>query len=146
MKVIIGIFSATLFLFACSRGKDSQTYTNETAPTPEQVYKQKIISIAEIEKGQPTRFLSGSTTYNKNLWGTKLKVHGVIKNKATIATYKDAVVKITYYSDSKKVLDSKTFTINDSFPPNSEKNFELKIDNFKHTDSLGCNVMKAGVK
>lgn len=32
------------------------------------------------------------------------KVYGIIKNTATVATYKNAVVKVTYYSKTKTEL------------------------------------------
>ena len=69
--------------------------------------------------------------YNENFWGDKIKVHGVIKNTATVASYKDAIVRITYYSKTKTELGSKEYTIYDIFPAHSEVKFELKIENYK---------------
>ena len=81
--------------------------------------------------------------YNENFWGDKIKVHGVVKNKATVATYKDAVVRVTYYSKTKTELGNKEYTIYEVFPPNSEVKFELKIENYKDVSTIGWDVIQA---
>jgi hypothetical protein len=106
-------------------------------------YQEKVMTIEEIERATPTDFLSASGTYKENFWGDKFKVNVVITNKATVATYKDAVVRITYYSKTKTALGSKDYTIYETFPPNSTKTVELKIDNYKDVSSLGWDVIQA---
>lgn len=106
-------------------------------------YFQKVMSIEEVEQSQPQNFLAASGNYNENFWGTKLKVHGLIKNNATLATYKDAVVKVTYYSKTKTAVGSKEYTIYEVFDPHSEKPFELKIENYKDVESIGWEVITA---
>lgn len=106
-------------------------------------YHEKIMTIEEIESSQPTKFLSASGNYNENFWGDFIKVHGVISNIATVASYKDAVVKVTYYSKTKTELGSKEYTIYDNFPPHSEIKFELKIENYKDVDTIGWDVIQA---
>jgi hypothetical protein len=56
------------------------------------------MSVEETEISQPTSFLKADGNYNKNLFGTKLKVHGTITSSASVATFKDAVIQITFYS------------------------------------------------
>jgi hypothetical protein len=109
-------------------------------------YYEKIMSIEETEQSQPTVFLKASGNYNENFWGDKIKVHGKITNSATVATFKDAVVRVTYYSKTKTVLGSNEYTIYEIFPPNSVKNFELKIQNYKDVNTIGWDVIKASVK
>jgi len=106
-------------------------------------YEEKVQTVEEIERENPVRFLDASGTYNQNIWGTKLKVHGIVKNTATVATYKDAVVRITYYSRTQTVLGNKDYTIYDVFSPHSEKSFELKIENYKDVESIGWDVVSA---
>lgn len=106
-------------------------------------YQEKVMTVEEIERSQPTNFLTASGYYNENFWGDKLKVHGTITNSATVASYKDAVVRITYYSKTKTELGSKDYTIYEVFPPHSTKNFELKIDNYKDVNSIGWDVVSA---
>lgn len=112
-----------------------------------QNYQEKVMTVAEIENSQPTQFLTADGNYNQNFLGTKLKVHGVIKNSATVASYKDAIVKITYYSKTKTILGSKTYTIYDTFAPHSTVHFELKIENYQNVSTIGWDVIDAvGIK
>jgi len=77
--------------------------------------------------------------------GNQKKVSGKITNKATAVTFKDAVVRVTYFSKTKTALGSKDYIIYELFPPNTIKKFELKIDNFKNVNSIDLNVVKAFV-
>lgn len=106
-------------------------------------YQEKVMSVEEIERSQPANFLTADGTYNSNFWGDKLKVHGTITNSATVATYKDALVRVTYYSKTNTELGSKEYTIYDFFPAHSTKKFELKIDNYQNVNSIGWDVISA---
>jgi len=106
-------------------------------------YQEKVMTVEEIERSQPTNFLAADGNYNESFWGDKIKVHGVIKNTATVASYKDAVVRVTYYSKTKTELGSKEYTIYDNFPPHAEVEFELKIENYKDVNTIGWDVIQA---
>lgn len=106
-------------------------------------YQEKVMTVEEIERSQPTNFLTANGNYNENFWGDKIKVHGVITNSATVATYKDAVVRVTYYSKTKTELGNKQYTIYETFTPHSETKFELKIENYKDVNSIGWDVIEA---
>lgn len=106
-------------------------------------YQEKVMTIEEIERLQPTNFLSADGSYRETFWGDKIKVSCVITNRATVATYKDAIVKITYYTKTKTELGSKEYSIYEVFPPNSKKAVELKIDKYKDVNSIGWEVISA---
>jgi hypothetical protein len=110
-----------------------------------QSYQEKVMSVQEIENSEPTKFLSADGSYNSNFWGDKFKVHGKITNTATAASYKDAVVRVTYYSKTGTELATNEYTIYDFFPPNSVKNFELKIQNYQDVKSIGWDVVGAQI-
>lgn len=109
-------------------------------------YYEKVMSIEEMEQSQPTVFLNADGNYNKTFWGDKIKVNGKITSSATVATFKDAIVRVTYYSKTMTVLGSNDYTIYEIFPPNSVNNFELKIKNYKDVDTIGWDVLNAKVK
>jgi hypothetical protein len=111
--------------------------------TGDDTYQEKVMTVEEIERSRPTHFLTADGDYNDNFWGNKIKVHGVIKNAATVATYKDAVVRVTYYSKTKTELGSNEYTIYESFPPHSQVKFELKIDKIKDVETIGWKVIEA---
>jgi hypothetical protein len=106
-------------------------------------YKEKVMTVEEIERAEPAKFLSSEGTYNENFWGGKIKVHGVIKNAATVASYKDAVVRITYYSKTKTAVGTNDYIIYETFPPHSQVKFEIKIENYQQVASIGWQVIKA---
>ncbi|MBC8488919.1 MAG: DUF4339 domain-containing protein [Bacteroidetes bacterium] len=108
-------------------------------------YYEKVMTVEEIEQSQPTKFLDADGNYNENFWGDKINVHGKITNSATVATYKDATIRVTYYSKTETVLGSDDYTIYEVFPPNSVKKFELKIENYKNVNSIGWDVINAKV-
>lgn len=127
-----------LTITSCGHSGGSSSDTSSSGS-----YQEKVMSVEEIERSQPTTFLTADGTYNENFWGDKLKVHGKITNSATVASYKDAVVRVTYYSKTKTELGSKEYTIYEVFSPHSTKTFELKIDNYKDVNSIGWDVISA---
>lgn len=136
----IGFFGAIVIIvmlvigyFSSDNGVNANTET----------YQEKVMTVEEIERSQPTNFLTASGNYTENFWGTKIKVNGVITNTATVATYKDAVVRIRYYSKTKTELGSEKYTIYETFPPNSSTPFELKIENYKNVNSIDWKVESA---
>lgn len=106
-------------------------------------YQEKLMTIEQTEKAQPTTFLKAEGTYNKSLFGGKLNFDGVIRNNATVVTYKDVVVRLTYFSETKTEIGKIEHTVQDFFPPQSEKPFELKIENDKAIHSIGWEVIAA---
>ena len=116
------IFTLLFSLTACGQSGDSSTSITEES------YNQKVTSVEETELSQPTTFLKADGNYNKNLIGTKIKLHGTITNSASVATFKDAVVQITFYSATQTELFNKNYTIYNYFPPHSTVEFELKTE------------------
>ena len=134
------IFALLFSLTACGQSGDSSTLITEES------YNQKVISVEETELSQPTTFLKADGNYNKNLIGTKIKLHGTITNSASVATFKDAVVQITFYSATQTELFNKNYTIYNYFPPHSTVEFELKTENYKDVESIGVAVVGAVAK
>ncbi len=137
---LISIFALLLSLSACGQTGGSNSIMGEES------YNEKVMSVEETEISQPTNFLRAEGNYNKNLIGTKLKVHGTITNSASVATFKDAVVQITFYSATQTELFNKNYTIYDYFPPHSTVEFELKTENYRDVESIGWEVVSATSK
>jgi len=108
-------------------------------------YQEEKMSIEEKEQAYPTDFLEADGTYRENIWGDKLKVNGTIENSATVATYKDATVRITYFSKTGTDLGSEDYIIWDIFTPHSTKKFTLKIKNYSNVNSIGWEVIDASI-
>jgi hypothetical protein len=130
-------FALVLSITACGQSGDSSSLSKEDS------YTEKVVSIEETELAQPTQFLKADGNYNKNLIGTKIKLHGTITNSASVATFKDAVVQITFYSATQTELFNKNYTIYNYFPPHSTVEFELKTENYKDVESIGVAIIGA---
>lgn len=114
-----------------------------TTHTDLKTYEEKVLTVEEIEQADPAKFLDASGQYKQNFWGTAMKVHGTIKNNATVANYKDVVVEVIFFSGTNTELDRKQYKIYDFFPAHSTKNFELKIDKPNSCKKLGWNAVSA---
>lgn len=133
--VLIGIFAAITIINNMNR--------NGSGYNSGDTYQERVMTIEEIERSQPTNFLFADGTYRENFWGDKFNVSCQITNKATVATYKDAVVRVTYYTKTKTVLGSNDYIVYETFPPTSTKTVELKIDNYKNVNSIGLDLISA---
>lgn len=139
ISLVVFLIFVAIYAINNNNSKGNSRFSDASSET----YEEKKMTVEEIERSQPTKFLSAEGSFNENFWGDKIKVHGIVINSATVATYKDAVVEVTYYSKTMTDLGSNQYTIYENFPPNSKTNFELKIDNFKNVNSIGLEVVDA---
>lgn len=103
-------------------------------------YEEQKLSIEENEKQNPLRFLSAGGEYRKNMLG-RFVLDGTIVNSATVATYKDVVIEISFYSKTETLLGTKQHSFYEYNPPGSTKTFQLKLDGFEGTAKLGWEVV-----
>jgi len=54
-------------------------------------------------------------------------IEGYIINKATLAKFKDVVIKISFYSQTETLIDEETYVFYEYYEPNSKKHFSLKV-------------------
>ena len=127
----------------CYQGYLTWINNNSSALYGNQSYEQKVMSVAETEEMYPTQFLKASGTYRENLLGDKLKVNGTITSSATVARYKDATVRVTYYSKTKTNLGSEDYIIYEVLNPGRTTPFRLKIKNYRNVKSIGWEVIDA---
>ncbi len=57
-------------------------------------------------------------------------ISGRLNNAATLARYKDAQLKLSFYSQTNTLIDEQTYTIYEYLEPNSSKSFSFKIDGY----------------
>ncbi|AEA45446.1 hypothetical protein [Fluviicola taffensis] len=55
---------------------------------------------------------------------------GNIHNKATLGQFKDAKIKILFYSRTNSLIEEKTYTIYEYLEPNSSISFSFKIESY----------------
>ena len=80
-------------ILSCESHNNSQT----SEPSNPQTYQEKKMTLEETEKANPTDFLKVTGTYRQNLIDQWV-VEGSVTNSASVATYKDVVLDIVYFS------------------------------------------------
>lgn len=130
MKTLLFVLS--LFLFS-SCGSDSSY-----EPTHEDIK----ISLEDAEKASPTEFLKANGTYRQNLINQWV-LEGTVSNTASLAKYKDVVLKIVYYSKTQTEIGSEEKTLFEYFKPNTKQNFKIKTAGFDGTSSIGFEIISA---
>ncbi len=129
---------ACLLLFSISSCKDKpQEKTFDTKS-----YEQVKESLADKEKNNPARFLIVSNKDRKNLIGQTV-VKGTILNKATVCTYQDVELHLSFYSKTGVKLDEGMETIYEVIAPGKSVKFKTKYFAPKGTDSVAIKVVKA---
>ena len=120
---------------ACSDDTTNQTRTNDK-------YEDTKISLEEIEKKTPERFITVTGSDKKNLLGqtvVKARVH----NNAKMATFKDIDVKLFFYSKTGVLLQEDQEMIYETVAPGESKAFKSKYFAPKGTDSIAMKVVSA---
>jgi len=139
LKLLIKILICSAIIFNSCKNENTES-TNSTIQKSPKELKQEL---RMLEKKSPTKYLTAGGTFKESFWGNKLKINCTITNKATLVTYKDAVVRVTYFTKTKTTIDIKDITIYEIFSPKSTKTIELKIENYKDVDSIAWKIVKA---
>jgi hypothetical protein len=142
LLITVGVigFTAIALVIASMNSNASNSTKTESFD-----YESKKMSVAEIEQSSPINFLDAYGTYNQNLLGTKLKVHGVIKNSATTIAYKDVVIQVSFYSKTKSLLGTEKHTIYEVVKPNHTVSSEVKVPNYSKVNTIDWDVVSAKV-
>lgn len=133
LAVSILIFA---FLLAACKGSNQYDIKNDNA------YEKGKLSVEEIEKKYPERFLLVSGTNKRNLLGQTV-VKGTIFNNAKMVQYKDVEVKLSFFSRTGTLLEEDRETIYELIHPGGSAGFKSKYFAPKGTDSVGLKVLTA---
>lgn len=106
-------------------------------------YESEKYTIEQLEQANPLDFLSVEYKYNENITGRKYKITGSVANKALVSHYKDVVLEIDFYSQTKTKIGSEKHTIYEVFPPSSTKPFRFTLDKYKNVNSIAIKISGA---
>ena len=134
--VLILFIPFSFLLSSCESG------TRKTNHFEDSSYQETKMSLEEQEKFNPLSFLNTKGTYRKNMIGEWV-VDGTISNNATIATYKDVVIEITFYSKTNSLLGTEKKTIYEYFPAGKTIRFKLKTYGYQGTKEINWNIVNA---
>ncbi len=120
---------------ACKEKKQEESFDKKT-------YEVVKETLEEKEKKNPTRFIVVSNRDRKNIIGQTVVI-GNLTNNATIATYKDIALKLSFFSKTSVKLDEGNETIYETIKPGQTIKFKTKYFAPKGTDSVAVKVMDA---
>ena len=138
MKKIIAAVLISSTLFACKEDAKEKKFDTES-------YEKSKESLADKEKNNPIKFLAVENHDKKNLIGQTV-VKGTITNKASVCTYKDVELKLSFYSKTAVKLDEGIETIYEIINPGQSVKFKTKYFAPKGTDSVAIQVVKAAAE
>jgi hypothetical protein len=151
MKNLILVMLTIVFLAACNSKKEF--HETETPKTPEELKAELKMD----EESNPIKYLEIDGKMHDSILKTREEsffhnaefkkigtlINGTIKNKASVAKFKDAVMKVSYYSATNTEISSETHTMYQFYEPNSEKKFSVMIKKPEETKGFGIEIIKA---
>ena len=135
MKKILIIACLSIILFACKNEKKDKKFDAEN-------YEKVKETLADKEKNNPARFLTVNNKEHKNIIGQTV-VKGAISNNATVCSYHDVELRLSFFSKTGTKLDEVAETIYENISPGKTVKFKSKYFAPKGTDSVAIKVMKA---
>jgi len=136
MKIKIALVClCALFLLSCN---------SESAVKENESYNETKTSLKKKEEKNPTAFIIVKGNSKKNIVGQTV-VKGILVNKASVATFKDVDIQLTFYSKTKALLETDKETIYQILNPGESQEFKTKYFAPKGTDSVGLKVLGAKV-
>lgn len=107
-------------------------------------YEETKKALLDKEQSTPINFLTVKGTDKRNLLGQTV-VKGMIRSSATVATYKDVDIKLSFYSKTNALLETDKETVFELLSPGQAKNFKTKYFAPKGTDSVALEILSAKV-
>lgn len=135
-KTIPVLLTVSIFFVACvGDEKKAEEKTKDK-------YEQTKETLEETEKKNPKRFLSVEGYKKRNLIRETV-VKGTITNTATVASYKDIDVEISFYSETGALLLRDHEVVYKVIGPNSIEDFKYKTYAPRGSDSVSMKIANA---
>lgn len=95
------------------------------------------------EKKNPKDYLSVTFDLNYRVLSGKDEIRGTIYNYATMATFKDVELTVTYSTNTNTELSRETFIVYDYVYPGSSTSFNIKTYSPEGTKKIGVSIKSA---
>ena len=138
MKKIVPLLIVLSIAFTACGGSDEKAAESKAKDK----YEQTKETLEQTEKKNPKRFLSVEGHDRKNLLRQTV-IKGTITNKATVASYKDVDIEISYFSSTGALLLKDHEVVYESINPGATTNFKSKYFAPKGTDSVAMHIVGA---
>jgi hypothetical protein len=137
MKKIIPALIVVSFVFAACGGDEKA----DDVKTKDK-YEQTKETLEQTEKKNPKRFLTVEGSDRKNLIGQRV-IKGTVSNKATVASYKDVDIELSFYSETGALLEKDHEVIYETIKAGGSTSFKTKYFAPKGTDSVAMKIVGA---
>ncbi|MBL7701929.1 MAG: hypothetical protein JNM14_06740 [Ferruginibacter sp.] len=137
MKKLIPALILASFVFASCGGDEK-----EAEKKGKDKYEQTKETLEQTEKKNPQRFLTVEGHDHKNLLRQTV-IKGTITNKATVASYKDVDIELSFYSETGTLLEKDHEVIYETIAPGVSTSFKTKYFAPKGTDSVAMKIITA---
>ncbi|MDB5201522.1 MAG: hypothetical protein JWQ27_931 [Ferruginibacter sp.] len=134
-NILILFLSMAFMATSCDDSKEYEIKSTDK-------YEKGKVSLSDVEKEKPARFLTVSGNNKRNILGQTV-INGKLINSAKIITYKDIDVKLSFYSKTGALLEEDHEVIYESVQPGGSKTFKSKYFAPKGTDSVAMVVIAA---
>lgn len=117
--------------------------SRSSGATDRLTYSESKMSVGDYERTHPSEFLQAAGTYNETFLGNKIRIQGQVINKATVTNFKDMVIQVSYFSNTKTLINTERFVLYEYLPAHSSKSFNWKIKPPGGTETIGWDVVNA---
>jgi hypothetical protein len=122
-----------------STSSQSSSYNSQPRQLTEEELHQQLI---QKQARSPQDYLYASNSIRYNLLNEMI-IEGKIYSTATVATYKDIVLTILFYSKTGTLLGKKEYTFYDYISPNGNISYKVKLGYPYNTSYVEAKIFKA---
>ena len=133
MRRIIALFLLPVVFLACNSANNQR---------PPAKYEEKKASLEEMERDSPLKFLKINGSHHGNLLNQTV-VEGEITNKATLVSYRNIKVQVSFLDKDGAVIDKEKETLDDVIKPGATNDFKLKTGHVKGANSVTLDIISA---
>lgn len=133
MKKIITLAIAVSLLAGCNSANNQR---------PSAKYEEKKSSVEEMERESPLKFLKVTGSHHGNLLNQTV-LEGDVANKATMVSYKNVTLQISYHDESGSVIEKQKKVLDDVMKPGSTNDFKIKTSHIKGATSVTFDIVDA---
>lgn len=119
-------------------GAGTYTASAERPKTPEELRAELLTA----EQAAPADYLAVEGTYHRNLIN-QLVLEGDVTSSASLASYKDPVLSVTWYSKTQTELGTQQYPVYELLRPQGTAHFKLKTSAPGEVASVGMSISEA---
>jgi hypothetical protein len=138
MKKILAIAALIMLSYSCINKENDSGYN------PDQ-YEETKMTLEEQERNSPLKFVDIDFKYRKNVWNTFV-IQGTITNNATIATYKNPVIRFSFYSKTGRHLGNQDKIWDEYLAPGQSLEVEFREANMSNAKEVRANLINVKPK